>query len=90
MVRNRSEIIVDGGKLLRSLRIGVRMPRMFGPRMTLATWLFTLAGWVSGLNVVVEVGEDDAGLSKFEQEQRRHHGMPVTSGSVGRPAPPRR
>ncbi|WP_037421955.1 hypothetical protein [Sinorhizobium sp. CCBAU 05631] len=62
MARDCGEIVVDGDDLLRSLRIGIRMPRMFGPRMTVATWLFTLAGWVSGTNVVVEVG-DDEGLS---------------------------
>ena len=27
--------------------------------MTIAQWLFTLAGWVSGTNVVVEVGDDE-------------------------------
>ncbi len=26
--------------------------------MTVATWLFTLAGWISGTNVVVEVGDE--------------------------------
>lgn len=58
MARDCGEIIVDGGDLLRRVRIGVRMPRMFGPRMTVATWLFTLAGWISGTNVVVEVGDE--------------------------------
>jgi hypothetical protein len=53
----RDEIIVDGSELLRSVRLGVRLPRMFGPRMTIATWLFSLAGFVSGANVVVEVDD---------------------------------
>lgn len=53
----RDEIIVDGSELLRSVRLGVRLPRMFGPRMTIATWLFSLAGFVSGTNVVVEVDD---------------------------------
>ncbi|WIC84694.1 hypothetical protein [Agrobacterium tumefaciens] len=58
MARDCDEIIVDGSDLLRRLRIGVKMPRMFGPRMTVATWLFRLAGLVSGTNVVVEVDDD--------------------------------
>lgn len=31
---------------------------MFGPRMTVAMWLFRLAGVVSGTNVVIEVDDD--------------------------------
>lgn len=57
MTMARDEIIVDGSELMRSVRLGVRMPRMFGARMTLATWLFSLAGLVSGTNVVVEVDD---------------------------------
>ncbi len=53
------EIIIDGRDLIRSINIGVKMPRMFGLRMTAATWLFTLAGLVGGLNVVVEVDGDE-------------------------------
>lgn len=53
----RDEIVIDGGEMLRSVRLGVRMPRMFGLRMTVATWLFLLAGLVSGTNVVVEVDD---------------------------------
>ncbi|NTG48981.1 hypothetical protein G6M04_16515 [Agrobacterium rhizogenes] len=92
MTRDCGEVIVDGGELLRSLRIGVRVPRMFGPRMTLATWLFILAGWVSGTRVVVEIddGEDSADISRFEKDQRRHQGTPITSGSGAKPIPPRR
>jgi len=36
------------------------MPRLFGPRMTVAMWLFQFAGLVSGLNVVVEVDDESA------------------------------
>lgn len=64
---------------------------MFGPRMTAATWLFRLAGWVSGTNVVVEVDDDaDEDMSRFEQDRTRRYGMPITTGSGARPAPPRR
>jgi hypothetical protein len=31
---------------------------MFGARITVATWLFRLAGLVSGTNVIVEVDDD--------------------------------
>jgi len=55
MARNEGEITVDGRDLMASLRIGVRLPRTFGIRMTIATCLFSLAGWVSGTNVAVEV-----------------------------------
>lgn len=58
MARDTGEIIIDGRDLLSSLTIGIKMPPMFGPRMTVATWLFTLAGWVSGTNVVVEVDDE--------------------------------
>jgi hypothetical protein len=64
MAKDAGEIIVDGSELLHSLRIGIRMPRLFAPRMTVATWLFQLAGLVSGTNVVIEVDEgatDEAG-----------------------------
>ncbi|WP_275790537.1 hypothetical protein [Pararhizobium gei] len=61
MTRDAGEIAIDGNELLRTLRIGVKMPRMFGPRMTFATWLLTLAGWVSGTNVVVEVDDESEG-----------------------------
>jgi uncharacterized membrane protein len=53
------EIIIDGNDLISSIKIGVKMPRMFGLRMTVATWLFTLAGLVGGMNVVVEVDDDE-------------------------------
>lgn len=59
MARNAGEIVVDGRDLMANITIGVRMPRTFGIRMTIATWLFTLAGWVSGTNVVVEVDDED-------------------------------
>lgn len=58
MARDCGEIIVEGSELLSRLRIGVKMPRMFGPRMTVAAWLFQLAGLVSGTNVVVEVDDE--------------------------------
>ncbi|EXL08621.1 hypothetical protein [Aquamicrobium defluvii] len=57
----RSEIVFDGRELMSSVRIGIRMPRMFGLRMWVATRLFELAGWVSGTNMVVEIeNETDA------------------------------
>jgi hypothetical protein len=59
MAKDAGEIIIDGKELLRSVRIGIRMPRLFGPRMTAATWLFQLAGWVSGTNVVIVIEVDD-------------------------------
>ena len=55
-----NEIVVDGRELLNSVKIGVRMPRMFGLRMWLATKLFELAAAVTGFNVVIEVDEEDA------------------------------
>lgn len=58
MARDCGEIIVEGSELLSRLRIRWKMPRMFGPRMAVATWLFRLAGLVSGTNVVVEVDDD--------------------------------
>lgn len=58
MARNAGEITIDGNELMRSVRIGVRMPRMIGLRMWIATRLFELAGLVTGWNVVVEVDED--------------------------------
>lgn len=54
------EIIVDGSDLIKSIRIGVRMPRMLRVRMVIASWLFTLAGLVSGSNVVVEVNNEES------------------------------
>lgn len=58
MAKDAGEITIDGSELIRSIRIGIRVPRMLGLRMTVATWLFNLAGLVSGTNVVVEVDED--------------------------------
>ena len=58
MARDCGEIIVDGSELLCRLRIRMKMPRLFGPRMTVAMWLFQFAGLVSGLNVVVEVDDE--------------------------------
>ncbi|MCP8894285.1 hypothetical protein KYK29_05035 [Shinella daejeonensis] len=54
----RSEIVIDGRELMESIRIGVRMPRLFGLRMWMATKLFMLAGWMSGANVVIEGAEE--------------------------------
>ena len=59
MACSAGEITVDGSELLSSIRIGVRMPRMFGLRMWVATRLFELAGLVSGMNVVVEIDDED-------------------------------
>lgn len=60
MVSSKSdEIVIDGRDLLSSIRIGVKMPRMFGLRMTVAMWLFNLAGRVSGMSVIVEVDGDE-------------------------------
>ncbi|UGQ22192.1 hypothetical protein [Brucella anthropi] len=56
----KNEIILDGRDLISSINIGVKMPHMFGLRMTVATWLFTLAGLVGGLNV--DVGVNDVEL----------------------------
>lgn len=58
MARSAGEITIDGGDLMASIRIGIRMPRAFGLRMWIATRLFELAGWVSGTNVVVEIDEE--------------------------------
>lgn len=55
----KNEIVLDGRDLISSINIGVKMPRTFGLRMTVATWLFTLAGLVSGMNVIIEVDEDE-------------------------------
>lgn len=55
----KNEISVDGRELISSINIGVKMPRMFGLRMTVATWLFTLAGLIGGMNVVVEVDDNE-------------------------------
>lgn len=54
----KDEIIIDGRDLISSITIGVKMPRTFGLRMTVATWLFRMGGLVSGMNVVVE-GDGD-------------------------------
>lgn len=59
MARSMGEITVDGNELMASIRIGVRMPRMFGLRMWIATRLFELAGLVSGTNVMVEIEGDE-------------------------------
>jgi len=59
MAQGAGEITIDGSELLRSFRIGVRMPRAFGLRMWMATRLFALAGLVSGMNVIVEVSDDE-------------------------------
>lgn len=58
MARDCGEVIFDGSELLCCLRLRMKMPRLFGPRMTVAMWLFQLAGLVSGLNVVVEVDDE--------------------------------
>jgi len=55
----KNEITIDGRELISSINIGVKMPRMFGLRMAVAMWLFKLAGQVSGMNVVVEVDDDE-------------------------------
>ncbi|WP_146148955.1 hypothetical protein [Pseudaminobacter soli (ex Li et al. 2025)] len=52
-----------------SIRIGVRIPRMFGLRVWIATRLFELAGLVIGWSVVVKVG--GAGKDVSEDEVRR-------------------
>ncbi len=61
---SQDQITIEGSDLLRAIKIGIRMPRMLGPRFWIAIQLFRLAGWVSGTNVVVEVDDDlaeDAG-----------------------------
>lgn len=55
----KDEIILDGRELMSSIRIGVRLPRAFGLRMTIATYLFELAGWVSGTTVEIEIDDDE-------------------------------
>ncbi|KAA9369552.1 hypothetical protein [Ochrobactrum quorumnocens] len=57
--RKTDEIVLDCRELISSINIGVKMPRMFGLRMAVATWLFKLAGLVSGVNVVVEADDDE-------------------------------
>ncbi|EPE95723.1 hypothetical protein [Rhizobium grahamii] len=64
MAKDAGEIIVDGSELLRTLRIGVRLPKGFALRMWMATKLFELAGTISGTTVVIEVDDsntDEAG-----------------------------
>ncbi len=59
MARNAGGIAIDGRELLSSIRIAVRMPRMLGPRMWLATKLFALAGLACGMNVAVDLDGED-------------------------------
>ncbi len=54
----RNEIIIDGKELLSSVTIGIRMPRLFALRMWVATRLFQLGAWMSGMNVVIDIEGD--------------------------------
>lgn len=54
----KSEIIIDGNELMHRVTLGFRMPRAFGFRIWLATKLFDLGGWISGLNIVVEFDDE--------------------------------
>jgi hypothetical protein len=55
----KNEIVVDGRELMSTVTLSVRMPRLFGLRMWLATKLFELAATVTGFNVVIEVDDED-------------------------------
>jgi hypothetical protein len=55
----KDEIILNGREFLQSIRLRVRMPRMLGLRMWMATRLFQLAGFVSGTTVVIEIDDDE-------------------------------
>jgi len=93
MARTSDEITINGSDLLCSLRIGIKMPRMFGPRMTVATWLFQLAGVVSGTKVVVEVDDHlvDEQLPEVIPDCSNPYGEGIrTTGSGDRPPKPRR
>lgn len=59
MALSAGEITIDGRELMSAITMKVRMPRLFWFRMYAATRLFALAGWITGMNVVVEV-EDEA------------------------------
>ncbi|PWJ75274.1 hypothetical protein C7441_12157 [Pseudaminobacter salicylatoxidans] len=59
MARNAGEIVIDGRELMSSLTVSIRMSRMFGVRIWIATRLFELAGLVTGWNVVVEIEGDE-------------------------------
>ena len=52
------EIVVDGREMLRTVRLKVRMPRAFGLRVWLGTWLFELADLVIGMAVMIEVDDE--------------------------------
>jgi hypothetical protein len=58
MTRNAGEITIDGRELVSVIKMNIRMPRLFWFRMYAATRLFTLAGWITGMNVVVEVDDE--------------------------------
>ena len=93
MARTRDEITINGSDLLCSLRIGIKMPRMFGPRMTVATCLFRLVGVVSGTNVVVEVDDHlaDDPLPELIPDCSNPYGEGIrTTGSGDRPPKQRR
>ena len=57
----KDEIILDGRDLMRSITLGVRLPRAFGFRMWLGTKLFELAGVVTGTTVLIEFDDEATG-----------------------------
>ncbi len=82
MVSSKSdEIAIDGRDLLSSIRINVKMPRMLGVRMTIATWLFNLAGFVSGTNVVIDVNGEEYDADD-ESTWVRHSERTSTGGDI--------
>jgi len=61
----KGDLVIDGREVMSSIRIDVRLPRAFGMRMTIATYLFQLAGWVSGASVEIGADDDDDHPTEF-------------------------
>jgi hypothetical protein len=59
MARSAGEITIDDRELMSAITMNIRMPRLFWFRMYAATRLFALAGWITGMNVVVEVDDQN-------------------------------
>jgi hypothetical protein len=69
MARDVDQVTVDSFELVRSIKINVRMPRLFGARLWVAAQLFRFASWVSGMGTVIEI-DDEKGARMSEQVER--------------------
>lgn len=58
MAKALDDMTIDGGEVLRSIKITVRMPRLIGARIWIGSKIMLFGAWVTGMTVSFEIDDE--------------------------------